>query len=440
MAVANKVFTADKYIKALEEVRPMRILGKVTRVAGSLIESQGPPAQVGEVCLVGDGGVRAEVIGFRTPNLLLTPFASMQGIAPGATVRATGKYLTVGVGPDLLGRVLDGLGQPLDGKGPIGVREEYPLENSPPHPLRRPRIKEIMPVGVRAVDGLLTCGRGQRMGIFAGSGVGKSTLLGMMAKNTEADVNVIALIGERGREVRDFLEKVLGEEGLRRSVLVVATSDQSPLCRVKGAFVATAIAEYFRDQGKHVLLLVDSLTRLAMAQRELGLAAGEPPTSKGYTPSVFTMFSHLLERSGTAERGSITGIYTVLVEGDDPNDPIADAVRGILDGHIVLSRSLAHANHYPAIDILASVSRLMIDLVSPGHLELAARVRSALALYRENEDLINIGAYTPGSNGELDAALAIYPRIQEFLCQGVEEEVSLTATRQRLQAIFAEGE
>jgi len=421
-------------------MRPVRILGRVTRVAGSLIESQGPPAHVGEICLIGDRGVKAEVIGFRAPNLLLTPFGPMQGIAPGATVRATGKHLTVGVGPDLLGRVLDGLGQPIDSKGPIGAREEYPLDNAPPHPLQRPRITEIMPVGVRAVDGLLTCGRGQRMGIFAGSGVGKSTLLGMMAKNTGADVNVIALIGERGREVREFLEKILGEEGMKRSVIIVATSDQSPLCRVKGAFVATAIAEYFRDQGQDVLLLVDSLTRLAMAQRELGLAAGEPPTSKGYTPSVFTMFSRLLERSGTAARGSITGIYTVLVEGDDPNDPIADAVRGILDGHIVLSRSLAHANHYPAIDILASISRLMIDLVPPEHLELASRVRAALALYRENEDLINIGAYTPGTNAELDAALALYPRIKEFLCQGVTEGSTLTATWQKLQAIFAEGE
>jgi flagellum-specific ATP synthase len=438
--VVSKVFSADKYIKALKEARPVRVLGKVTRVAGSLIESQGPPARIGEICLIGNGGVKAEVIGFRAPNLLLSPLGPMQGIAPGVMVRATERQLTVGVGPGLLGRVLDGLGQPLDGKGPVAAREEYPLENTPPHPLLRPRIKKILPVGVRAVDGLLTCGRGQRMGIFAGSGVGKSTLLGMMAKNTGADVNVIALIGERGREVRDFLEKVLGERGLEHSVVVVATSDQSPLCRVKGAFLATAIAEYFRDQGRDVLLLVDSLTRLAMAQRELGLAAGEPPTSKGYTPSVFTMFSRLLERSGTAERGSITGIYTVLVEGDDPNDPIADAVRGILDGHIVLSRRLAQANHYPAIDILASVSRLMMDLVTPEHLELAGRVRAALALHRENEDLINIGAYTPGSNAELDTALALFPRIRGFLCQGVAEGPSLTDTWQKLRAIFAQGE
>ncbi len=435
--MASKGFTAAKYLEAVKKTIPVKISGRVVRVTGALLESQGPPASVGELCLIGNNGMKAEVIGFHANHLLLSPLGEMTEIAPGAPVRATGKRLTVGVGPELLGRVLDGFGQPLDEKGPLKTSVEYPLENAPPHPLLRSRINKTLPVGIRAIDGLLTCGRGQRMGIFAGSGVGKSTLLGMMAKNTEADVIVIALIGERGREVREFLEKVLGGEGLQRSVLVVATSDQSPLCRVKSAFLATSVAEYFRDQGQDVLLLMDSITRLAMAQREIGLAAGEPPTSKGYTPSVFSLLPRLLERSGTSEKGSITGIYSILVEGDDPNDPIADAVRGILDGHIFLSRRLAQANHYPPIDILASTSRLMIDLVDREMLDLAGKARSVLALQRENEDLVNIGAYIPGSNTELDEALAIYPRIQKFLQQGITETTSLADTWQELGTIFA---
>ena len=433
----NKSFSAAKYFAALKNATPHRILGRIIRVTGTLLESQGPPASIGELCLIGQQKLRAEVIGFRANHLLLSPLGEMTAIAPGVPVRATGKRLAVGVGPELLGRVLDGFGQPLDKKPPPKTSTMYPLENTPPHPLLRSRITRTLPVGIRAIDGLLTCGRGQRMGIFAGSGIGKSTLLGMMAKNTEADVIVIALIGERGREVREFLEKVLGDKGLQRSVLVVATSDQSPLCRVKSAFLATSIAEYFRDQGQDVLLLMDSITRLAMAQREIGLTAGEPPTSKGYTPSVFSLLPRLLERSGTAEKGSITGIYSVLVEGDDPNDPIADAVRGILDGHIFLSRSLAQANHYPPIDILASTSRLMIDLVDQEILGLAARVKSILSLRRGNEELVNIGAYIPGSNAKLDEALSLYPRIQRFLQQGITEKVSLTDTQRELRALFA---
>lgn len=434
--MTSKDFSVTKYLQAVKRTVPHKILGRVVRVTGTLIESQGPPASVGELCQLGESGMRAEVIGFRANHLLLSPLGEMAGIAPGIPVRATGKHLTIGVGPELLGRVLDGFGQPLDGKAPPKTTVEYPLENTPPHPLFRSRINKTLPMGIRAIDGLLTCGRGQRMGIFAGSGIGKSTLLGMMAKNTEADVIVIALIGERGREVREFLEKVLGDDGLQRSVLVVATSDQSPLCRVKSAFSATSVAEYFRDQGQDVLLLMDSITRLAMAQREIGLTAGEPPTSKGYTPSVFSVLPRLLERSGTSEAGSITGIYSVLVEGDDPNDPIADAVRGILDGHIFLSRRLAQANHYPPIDILASTSRLMIDLVDGKMLDLAGKLKSLLALRRENEDLVNIGAYVPGSNAELDEALAIYPGIQQFLQQKITETTSLKDTWQGLRTIF----
>jgi flagellum-specific ATP synthase len=430
-------FSLHRYLKAIEVAEPINRWGKVTRVVGTIIESQGPLARLGELCVIGENELAAEVIGFRSQQLLLSPLGDISGIAPGAIVKATGKRLTVGVGPKLLGRILDGLGRPLDDKGPIPQEGEYLLENPPPHPLRRRRIQEVLSLGIKAIDGLLTCGKGQRLGIFAGSGVGKSTLLGMMAQHTTADVIVIALIGERGREVREFLEKVLGEKGLAKSIVVVATAEQPPLCRVKGALLATAIAEYFRDQSQDVLLVMDSLTRFAMAQRELGLAAGEPPASKGYTPSVFTLLARLLERSGAAEKGTITGMYTVLMEGDDPNDPIADAVRSILDGHIFLSRRLAQSNQYPAIDILASISRLQVDLLQTEELQLAKRVRAALACYRENEDLINIGAYVPGSNQKIDEAINLFPHIQEFLRQDIAEEVPFELTMQKLRAIFS---
>jgi flagellum-specific ATP synthase len=429
-------FPLDRYLKAIKATDSINKWGKVTRIVGTLLESQGPVARLGEVCVIGKDELEAEVVGFRSHQLLLSPLRDLTGIAPGAIVRSTGKQLTVGVGPKLLGRVLDGLGKPIDDKGPILIEDQYPLDNPPPHPLRRRRIQKVLSLGIKAVDGLLTCGRGQRLGIFAGSGVGKSTLLGMMAKHTVADVNVIALIGERGREVGDFLDKILGKKGLAKSVVIVATAEQPPLCRIKGALLATAIAEYFRDQNKDVLLVMDSLTRFAMAQRELGLAAGEPPASKGYTPSVFSMLARLLERSGSSERGSITGIYTVLIEGDDPNDPIADAVRGILDGHIFLSRRLAQANQYPAIDVLASISRLQVDLLKPDKLKLASRIREVLACYRENEDLINIGAYVSGSSPKIDEAIELFPYIREFLIQDSNEGISYEKTLADMRAIF----
>jgi len=341
----------------------------------------------------------------------------------------------VSVGLDLIGRILDGFGNPIDGKGYIEAGERTSIHNPPPHPLNRQRIQTPLVLGIRSIDGLLTCGRGQRLGIFSGSGVGKSTLLGMIARNTQAEVNVIALIGERGREVRDFIEKDLKEEGLRRSVLVVATSDQPPLVRLRAAFVATAIAEFFRSQGRDTLLMMDSLTRFAMAQREIGLAIGEPPISRGYTPSVFAILPKLLERVGCGEKGSITGLYTVLVDGDDFNEPISDAARGILDGHIVLSRDLANRNHYPAIDVLNSVSRLMPDIVMPEHYRAAARVKALMAAYTEARDLINIGAYRRGSNAEVDEAIEKMPRINSFLQQAVNEMTDYDDTRQRLYSI-----
>ena len=418
--------------------RPLRHEGKVAQVIGLVVESFGPPASMGELAHIdcGDGRVvPAEVVGFREDRLLLMPLGTMEGIKPGSPVVATGRQLYVNVGPELLGRVLDGLGNPIDGKGPITHAVRAPLEAPPPNPLTRQRIKTPLPMGVRAMDGLLTCGQGQRLGIFAGSGVGKSTLLGMIAREAKADMNVIALIGERGREVREFLERDLGEEGLARSVVVVATSDQPALQRLKGAFVATAIAEHFRDQGANVILMMDSVTRFAMAQREVGLAIGEPPATKGYTPSVYAMLPKLLERAGTAEQGAITALYTVLVEGDDTNEPIADTVRGILDGHIILSRDLAAQNHYPAIDILGSVSRVMTEIVPPEHLRAAGGLREMLAVYREARDLINIGAYQPGSNPQIDRAIALVPKINAFLKQAVNEPVGYEHAIAQLQGL-----
>lgn len=429
-------FSAEKYLNAIKGIDPIRRTGKVSQIVGLTIEADGPAVNLGEHCLVKVTDraepLSAEVVGFKSGKVLLMPLGEVSGISPGCEIIATGQNLQVEVGPELLGRVLDGLGRPIDDKGPLLTGEFYPLQASPPNPLTRKRINTPLAMGIRAIDSLITCGRGQRVGIFAGSGVGKSTLLGMIARNTDADINVIGLIGERGREVRDFLERDLGPEGIARSVVVVATSDQPALVRIKGAMVATAVAEYFRDQGKDVMLMMDSVTRFAIAQREVGLAVGEPPTTRGYTPSVFALLPRLLERSGTSDVGSITGLYTVLVEGDDMNEPIADAVRGILDGHIVLSRELAHQNHYPAIDILSSVSRLMVELVDEGHSRAAGELRSILATYRDNQDLINIGAYAKGSNPGIDKAINMIQRINDFLKQRIDEKVSYADTIARL--------
>ena len=441
----NPPFSIDihKFQDALRACSPMKLTGKVTQIIGLVIESQGPTVTVGELCYVsshfsGMPPVPAEVVGFREGSVLLMPVGEMQGIGPGCEVIATGRRLRVKVGEELLGRVLDGLGNPIDGKGPILAQEEYPLQAPPPPPLTRPRIHDNLYVGVRAIDGLITLGDGQRIGIMAGSGVGKSTLLSMIARNTEADISVITLVGERGREVRDFIERDLGEEGLKRSVVVVATSDQPALVRIKGAMTGTAIAEYFRDQGHKVVLMMDSVTRFAMAQREVGLTIGEPP--RGYTPSVFAMLPRLLERAGTSERGSITGIYTVLVDGDDMNEPIADAVRSILDGHIVLSRRIAAQNHFPAIDVLGSVSRVMYEVVDKSHLEAAQEMRQLMAVYAEAEDLIHIGAYVKGSSPKIDAAIQKIDGINEFLRQDIYEVTSYEETEQQLLAAVGKSE
>jgi flagellum-specific ATP synthase len=435
-------FCADRYREKLATVEPLCRIGQVEKVVGLTLEAEGPPTYVGEICNLRTRPghqVLGEVVGFRAGKALLLPLGEMEGIGPGSEVIALDRTLETPVGEGLLGRVLDGLGRPIDGREKPKVSGYYPLMAEALNPLARARIEKPLSLGVKAIDGLLTCGQGQRLGIFAGSGVGKSTLLGMIARNSAADINVIGLIGERGREVKEFIEKDLGPEGLARSVVVAATSDQPALVRIKGAYTATAIAEYFRDQGANVMLMMDSVTRFALAQREVGLAVGEPPATRGYTPSVFALIPKLLERSGTAERGSITALYTVLVEGDDMNEPVADAVRGTLDGHIVLSRALAHENHYPAIDILASVSRLMIDLASSEHRKAAGVVRELLAVYKANEDLINIGAYATGSNPRVDLAIKMYPAIQKFLRQDIEENFSLAQTEEMLQNLVAEA-
>ncbi len=425
-----------KYLESIRTTETIQMNGKVTQIIGLLIESQGPLVQLGELCTIHPRSltepVPAEVVGFRHDRVLLMPLGEMQGIGPGCEVRAAHKMCSIKVGTQLLGRIIDGLGNPLDDKGPILSEWEYPLQAPPPSPLSRPRIYDPLSVGVRAIDGMLTLGRGQRVGIMAGSGVGKSTLLGMIARNTEADISVIALVGERGREVREFVERDLGEEGLKRSVVVVATSDQPALLRIKCAMAATAIAEYFRDQGKNVMLMMDSVTRFAMAQREVGLTVGEPPATRGYTPSVFATLPRLLERAGTGEKGSITGIYTVLVDGDDMNEPIADSVRSILDGHIVLSRSIAAMNHFPAIDVLNSVSRLMLEIVTNEQWQASQKLRSIMAVYKEAEDLINIGAYATGSNPAIDEAIGMIQQVREFLQQQVYERSSMEQTVQRL--------
>jgi flagellum-specific ATP synthase len=415
----------QKYNELVRKTSTLRVMGKVSQVIGLTVEVRGIKAALGELCQVYNNGsspIPLEVVGFRNDTVLAMPLGELRGIAPGSLVAATGSSFSVMVSKDLLGRVLDGLGRPLLG-GELQSGDLRPADNVPINPLKRRRIEKVLPTGIKAIDTLLTCGEGQRVGIFSGSGVGKSTLLGMVARQSEADVNVIGLVGERGREVGDFLERDLGEEGLRRSVVVAATSDQQALVRIKGALVAATIAEYFRDQGLKVLLMMDSITRLAMAQREVGLAIGEPPATKGYTPSVFAMLPRLLERAGIVGDGSITGFYTVLVEGDDFNEPVADAVRGILDGHIVLSRRLAAKNHFPSIDVLDSVSRLMPDITSDEHRRLAGRIKDLLATYREAEDLINIGAYVDGSDPKVDEAKKSIDKINAFLRQDIAEEI-----------------
>ncbi|MCS7209888.1 MAG: FliI/YscN family ATPase [Fimbriimonadales bacterium] len=424
---------------AVRYADPVRVHGRVIGAVGLLIESQGPPARLGELCLIVRGRreppLQVEVAGFRNGRTLLTPLGEPTGVAPGCEVIPTRQTASVGVSEALLGRVLDGLGKPIDGKPAPPLEAHYPLLAEAPPALERPPLRTPLPLGVRAIDALLTCAQGQRIGIFAGSGVGKSTLLGMIARNSAAEVNIIALIGERGREVREFIDDSLGEAGLQRSVLVVATSDQPAIIRQKAAFTATAIAEYFRDRGKQTLLMMDSLTRLAMAQREIGLSVGEPPAARGYTPSVFALMPRLLERAGNSAAGSITAIYTVLVDSDDLNDPIADTARAILDGHIVLSRTLTQQGHYPPIDVLASLSRVMPNIVAPEHLQAANRLRQWLAAYREAEDLIAIGAYQRGANPQVDAALERMDTIRQFLCQPREEPSSFEQTLQQLHAL-----
>ena len=417
-------------------------MGRVSKVVGLTIESIGPDAKLNDVChilLKDQPGryVNAEVVGFKDKRIILMPFEAVDGIGPGCIVENTNQTLCVKVSDDLLGRTVDGLGNPVDG---IELKnfESYPVDQVPPDPLDRVIINEILPLGVKAVDGLLTIGKGQRIGIFAGSGVGKSTLMGMFARNTKADINVIALIGERGREVREFIERDLGEEGMKRSVVVVATSDKPALIRNKAAKTATAIAEYFRDKGKDVLLMMDSLTRFSMAQREIGLASGEPPVTRGYPPSMYSEMPKLLERAGNSDKGSITGLYTVLVDGDDFNEPITDTARSILDGHIMLSRKLGHKNHYPAIDVLQSISRCMSQIAGKEQKKTAGKIKNVMATYVEAEDLINIGAYKSGSNKEIDYAISKIDKVNEFLMQATDEKQDFDDIIQAMDAIFAE--
>ena len=431
----------DKYRQCLDATCTMQANGKVTNIVGLVIEAQGPLSRLGTVCDIYTKGsmrkITAEVLGFRDDKVIMMPLEEMRGIGPGCLIVARQQRAVIPVGKGLLGRVIDGLGSPIDNKGPICVESEYPVYGTPVNPLSRQRIRQPLDLGIRAINGLLTLGCGQRIGIFAGSGVGKSVLLGMIARKTAADVNVIALIGERGREVNEFIEKELGPEGLKRSVIVVATSDHLPLIRMRGAFIATAIAEFFRDQGQHVNLMMDSVTRFAMAQREIGLALGEPPTTKGYTPSVFTLLPKLCERAGTsAGRGTITGLYTVLVEGDDTNEPIADALRSILDGHINLSRDLANHAHYPAIDVLGSVSRVMEDIIEPAQKQCARKLKEVMATYLKAEDLINIGAYVAGSNPKIDYAIAMMDKINHYLRQDIDETTTFDECISQLTELF----
>ena len=439
--LANKPLDFAPYLSLLKGVKPLSLEGRVTKVVGLVIEGDGPAASVGEVCRIyptdGRPPIEAEVVGFREGVIQLMPVGEMVGLTPGSRILSTGSPALVGVGPELLGRVVDGLGNVIDGKGPITIADRYKVHARPGNPMDRGRITEPMDVGVKAINALLTIGQGQRVGIFAGSGVGKSTLLGMIARHMKADVNVIALIGERGREVMEFIDKDLGPEGMARSVVVAATSEQPALVRMRGAYVGTAIAEYFRDQGKNVILMMDSATRYAFAAREVGLSIGEPATTRGYTPSVFAQLPGLLERAGRWPHGSITGLYTVLVDGDDMNEPVADSMRSILDGHIVLRRELAAKNHYPAIDILSSISRLMSDLADKDQKAAAGRFKDALATYQRNEDMINLGAYQRGANPEIDRAIALYPQFMEFLKQPFDDPVTLAQSREMLIRLTA---
>lgn len=435
--ISSRFTELENYVNRLKTVRQR---GQVYQVIGLIIESIGPAASVGDCCTISsnnNGGILAEVVGFRGSRVLLMPLGPMEGVAPGSMVTASHETFKIGVGSGLLGRILDGLGQPIDGKGSLAVEKYLPITGMPPDPLSRTRITEPLSTGIRSIDGLLTCGKGQRFGIFSGSGVGKSVLMGMVARFTSADVNVIALVGERGREVREFIEKDLGEEGLSRSVVVAVTSDKPALVRLKGGLAATTIAEYFRDQGLDVMLMMDSVTRLAMAQREVGLAIGEPPTTRGYTPSLFAMLPKLLERAGTSSKGSITGLYTVLVEGDDLNEPVSDAVRSILDGHIVLSRRQAQMGLYPAVDPLASVSRVMGDVVNQAQMQAAADFKRILSTYREAEDLINIGAYENGSNPEIDRSIEMINALREFITQDMNTGSDLKTTQEELINLMA---
>lgn len=434
---------AEHAAKQMKQMSLYRSYGSVERVIGLMVESRGPKTNVGDICYIygvgSDASTAAEVVGFRQEYVLLMPLESLKNISPGCTVEATGKPLKIKAGAGLIGRVLNGMGEPIDHqKLPEGL-VSVSSDAAPPAPLDRPRITNVMPTGVRVIDSLLTMGEGQRIGIFAGSGVGKSTLLSMITRYTEADINVIALIGERGREVRDFIERDLGEEGMAKSVLVVATSDQPASMRIQGAYTATAIAEYFRSKGKKVNFMMDSITRFAMARREIGLAIGEPPTTKGYPPSVFALLPRLLERTGTSKEGSITAFYTVLVDGDDMNEPIADAVRGILDGHFVLERSLANKNHFPAIDVLQSVSRVMSEITNEAHQEAASKVKGWLAAYREAEDLIRIGAYRKGSSRETDEALEKLAAVEALIQQRPMEASTMEQTLQKLQNVMEKG-
>lgn len=426
--------------RRVDETDSMEHSGSIARIVGMTVEANGPAASIGDLCKIyqgrGNGSVLAEVEGFKENKVLLMPLGPLTGLSPGDRIVSTGLSLQVGASEALQGRILGPLGTPIDGGPAITPEEYYPLDNDPPGPLKRTRIHDVLPMGVRAIDGLLTIGVGQRMGIFAGSGVGKSTLLGMIARNAKADINVIVLVGERGREVKDFIEKDLREEGLKKSVLIVATSDQPALLRLKSAMVGTSIAEYFRDKGKKVLLLMDSLTRFAMAQREIGMAIGEPPVARGFTPSVYAMLPRLLERSGTSDKGSITAIYTVLVEGDDMNEPISDTVRGIIDGHMVLTRKLANNNHYPPIDVLQSISRLMREISGKEHVEMADKIRNHMSTYREAQDLISIGAYKPGTNPTIDQAVRLRQPIENFLIQPMDEAGDMESTLEKMRKIL----
>ena len=437
----SPILNLKKYTAAIEDTNSIRLQGKVTQVVGLVIEGYCPDTSVGAICEIRPQAgepIPAEVVGFRNNKTLLMPLGELRGVGLDSLISIRREKACMRVGPRMLGRVIDGLGNPIDDKGPLHVDEEYPIYATPVNPMTRPPIRKPLDLGIRSINGLLTCGQGQRVGIMAGSGVGKSTLLGMIARYTEADVSVIALIGERGRELREFIEKDLQEAGLKKSVVVVATSDQPPLVRMRGAYIATTIAEYFQKQGKKVLLMMDSATRFAMAMREVGLAIGEPPTTKGYTPSVFAALPKLLERAGNFSDGSITGLYTVLVEGDDFNEPISDAMRSILDGHIVLTRTLAARNIYPPIDVMASASRVMNDVTTPEHQELAGKFKEIMATYRQSEDLINIGAYKGGSNPGIDYAITKMDGMMSYLKQAIRDPASLGEAVEGLQALFQE--